>query len=158
MKALFGLLTCNSKDLLQWLISKTWPSDEFITIIQQPLDNMISMDMILLSGKNERYNEYLLKLLSESLINRPRKPRINPRVIKIKMSKFKKKRKADVSVQIDFDSITEILSPPQNEAFRKNDGEQSSKADMEKRSKDVIPPLQMGELQQDAYFIQGYWI
>lgn len=44
--------------------------------------------------KVDRHN-YLSKLMAESLIDRPRRKRVNPRVIKVKMSKFKRKRKGD---------------------------------------------------------------
>ncbi len=39
----------------------------------------------------ELQSEYLLFLISESEIDRPRRNRVNPRVVKIKMSKFKRK-------------------------------------------------------------------
>jgi hypothetical protein len=56
--------------------------------------------------------DYLLQLLTQSLIDRPRRPRINPRVIKVKMSKFPKKRKTHSSLTINPDQQTSILSPP----------------------------------------------
>ena len=34
---------------------------------------------------------YLISLMADTLINRPRRPRINDRVVKVKMSKFKRK-------------------------------------------------------------------
>jgi len=40
-----------------------------------------------------RGHQYLSRLIAESTIDRPRRKRSNPRVIKIKMSKFKRKRK-----------------------------------------------------------------
>ncbi len=40
----------------------------------------------------EIQSEYLLFLISESEINRPRRNRVNPRVVKIKISKFKRKK------------------------------------------------------------------
>ncbi len=39
----------------------------------------------------EIQHQYLLSLISQSEIARPRRKRINPRVVKIKMSKFKRK-------------------------------------------------------------------
>ena len=53
---------------------------------------------------------YLSYLISESTIDRPCRKRMNPRVIKIKMSKFKKKRDGDEGRQIDYEKITQIIS------------------------------------------------
>jgi hypothetical protein len=36
--------------------------------------------------------EYLLAVIADCEIDRPRRPRVSPRVVKVKMSKFKRKR------------------------------------------------------------------
>jgi hypothetical protein len=56
-------------------------------------------------------HNYLSKLMAESLIDRPRRKRVNPRVIKVKMSKFKRKKKGDKGQNIDYEKMTEILPP-----------------------------------------------
>jgi hypothetical protein len=53
--------------------------------------------------------DYLLELIADSLIDRPRRPRVNPRVVKVKMSKFKRKRKTDKSEYRDFDTDVQII-------------------------------------------------
>jgi hypothetical protein len=58
--------------------------------------------------KNETIN-YLLKMIAESLIDRPRRHRSNPRVVKIKMSNFKRKRRTDKSEYRDFEKDIEII-------------------------------------------------
>ncbi|MBF0231525.1 MAG: IS4 family transposase [Desulfamplus sp.] len=52
---------------------------------------------------------YYRKLLAESPIDRPRRKRSNPRVVKVKMSAFKKKGKADRGQNIDFEKETTIV-------------------------------------------------
>jgi hypothetical protein len=56
-------------------------------------------------------HRYLSKLIAESLIDRPRRKRVNPRVIKVKMSKFKRKKKGDKGENIDYEKMTEVLPP-----------------------------------------------
>ena len=56
-------------------------------------------------------HKYLSKLIAESLIDRPRRKRVNPRVIKVKMSKFKRKRKGDKGENIDYEKYTQIIPP-----------------------------------------------
>ena len=55
-------------------------------------------------------HEYLRNLMSESTIDRPRRKRVNPRVIKVKMSKFRRKRDGDEERKIDYEEMTQILS------------------------------------------------
>jgi len=59
----------------------------------------------------ELQHQYLLRLISESEIDRPRRKRINPRVVKIKMSKFKRKNSLHKSVIRDLEKDLEILPP-----------------------------------------------
>ena len=58
------------------------------------------------------YHAYLHRMIAQSLIDRPRRKRQNPRVIKVKMSSFKRKRKSDRSQNIDYEKETKILPPP----------------------------------------------
>src|SRR5579883_450340 len=59
----------------------------------------------------ELQSEYLLLLISESEIDRPRRNRVNPRVVKIKMSKFKRKNSTHKSEIRDLKKDLEILPP-----------------------------------------------
>ena len=54
--------------------------------------------------------EYLLELIADSPIDRPRRPRVNPRVIKVKMSKYKRKRRADKSTYRNFEEKLTIIT------------------------------------------------
>jgi len=53
--------------------------------------------------------DYLLELIADSLIDRPRRPRVNPRVVKVKMSKYKRKRSKDKSKYRNFENDIEII-------------------------------------------------
>lgn len=53
---------------------------------------------------------YLLDLIADSEIDRPQRPRTNPRVIKIKMSKFKRKKPIHKSQYRDLESELHILT------------------------------------------------
>lgn len=59
----------------------------------------------------ELQSEYLLFLISESEIDRPRRNRVNPRVVKIKMSKFKRKNSTHKSESRDLKKDLEIIPP-----------------------------------------------
>jgi len=59
----------------------------------------------------ELQHRYLLFLISQSEIDRPRRKRINPRVVKIKMFKFKRKNSSHKSEIRDLEKALEILSP-----------------------------------------------
>jgi hypothetical protein len=65
-------------------------------------------------------HDYLSKLIAESFIDRPGRKRSNPRVIKVKMSKFKRKRKGDKGEKIDYEKHTQIIPP--KEAIKAMDG------------------------------------
>jgi len=58
---------------------------------------------------------YLLRMISESLIDRPRRPRVAPRVIKVKSSKFSVKRTKHTSQSIDYEKLIKIIKPEENE-------------------------------------------
>ncbi len=51
----------------------------------------------------------MLALIADGDIDRPRRHRVNPRVVKVKMSKFKKKRKTDKSEQRNLAKELEII-------------------------------------------------
>ena len=53
--------------------------------------------------------QYLRSLIAVCVIDRPHRHRINPRVVKVKMSKFKRKRKIHKSSHRDLESELQIL-------------------------------------------------
>lgn len=59
--------------------------------------------------------EYLILVIGKSEIERARRPRVNPRVVKVKMSKFKRKSKAHRGEVRDFDKDLSIIAPPNDE-------------------------------------------
>jgi hypothetical protein len=60
-------------------------------------------------GCGEKIREYMLQMIAESKIDRPRRPRRNNRVVKVKMSKFKRKQSADKSEYANFINDMEII-------------------------------------------------
>ena len=56
----------------------------------------------------QQQQRYLRALLAEATIDRPRRPRVNARVVKIKMSKFKRKKKHH---QTQIRSLETYISP-----------------------------------------------
>ena len=59
--------------------------------------------------ERESTRSYLLEVIADCLIDRPRRPRLNPRVVKVKMSKFARKTAADKSVTRDIVSELKIV-------------------------------------------------
>lgn len=55
--------------------------------------------------------EYLLAVIADCDIDRPRRLRVNPRVVKVKMSKFKRKGPKDKSAYRDLARELEIIGP-----------------------------------------------
>ena len=64
---------------------------------------------VIVSNKRKAALDYMLKMVAESLIDRPRRPRRNPRVVKVKMSNFKRKRKTDKSEYRNFEEDIIII-------------------------------------------------
>jgi hypothetical protein len=80
----------------------------FLDTLQLIIDAVPFMSYIPEDGNN-RF-DYLLKLIADSPIDRPRRMRINPRVVKVKMSKFKRKRSGDISTYRNFEKDLEIIT------------------------------------------------
>lgn len=60
-------------------------------------------------NRREDQLNYLLTLIADCDIDRPRRFRINPRVVKVKMSKFKRKNKTHKSETRDIENDLEII-------------------------------------------------
>lgn len=65
--------------------------------------------MNMMTGNSEEGHIFLLKMIANSKIDRPRRKRRNPRVIKVKMSNWKRKRSKDKSETFNFEQELEIL-------------------------------------------------
>ena len=76
--------------------------------------------------------EYLLAVIADCEIDRPRRPRVNPRVVKVKMSKFKRKREKHKSETRDLAKELKIIRPH--------------------------PGIVGTEVQLAWNFIHGYWV
>jgi len=59
----------------------------------------------------EQALDYLLLVIAASEIEGARRPRVNPRVVKVKLSKFKRKRQAQPGEWRDFDADLVIIAP-----------------------------------------------
>ena len=59
----------------------------------------------------QQQQRYLRDLLAEATIDRPRRPRVNARVVKIKMSKFKRKKKHHQTQIRSLEKELEIIAP-----------------------------------------------
>jgi len=65
--------------------------------------------MCYIQGDERSRFDYLLGLIADSPIDRPRRPSVNPRVVKVKMSNFKRKRSGDKSKYRDFEKEIKII-------------------------------------------------
>lgn len=86
----------------------------FLDTTQWIIDAVSEMSRAVSDSANSLFI-YLLKLISESMIDRPRRPRINPRVVKVKMSKFSQKRQKHKSQERHLEEEIRIL-PQINQA------------------------------------------
>jgi len=60
-------------------------------------------------NKKKQKRTFLLQMIAEAKIDRPRRQRRNPRVVKIKMSNFKRKRSTDKSECTNFMQDVKII-------------------------------------------------
>lgn len=81
----------------------------FLDALQHIIDAAPLMTVANADHKQEQF-DYLLALIAHSDLDRPRRQRVNPRVVKVKMSKFKRKRKEDKSEQRNLEEELEIIS------------------------------------------------
>lgn len=91
----------------------------FLDTYQWIIDAVIGMSISLIDMRKMQFI-YLLQLISESLIDRPRRPRINPRVVKVKMSKFALKRKEHKSEERHLEQETMIIPPTEKQVDPRN--------------------------------------
>jgi len=80
----------------------------FLDALQHIIDAAPLMTVADSQQRSAQFN-YLLALMADCDIDRPRRQRVNPRVVKVKMSKFKKKRATDTSEQRNLEKELEII-------------------------------------------------
>ncbi len=72
------------------------------------IDAIFQMNIAAATQAEAQY-QYLRSLIVECVIDRPQRNRVNPRVVKVKMSKFKRKRKIHKSSHKDLERELQIL-------------------------------------------------
>lgn len=111
---LFALLT--TYNLIRCIIVKSTEEEGGHPIFISFLDSMqiiiecapfITSDTR--SGNLEETIAYMLKMIATSPIDRPRRNRCAPRVVRVKMSNFKRKRKNDKPVYRNFEDDIQIV-------------------------------------------------
>lgn len=80
----------------------------FLDSLQCIIDAIPQMNIAGATQAETQY-QYLRSLIAECVIDRPQRHRVNPRVVKVKMSKFKRKRKIHKSSHRDLESELQIL-------------------------------------------------
>ena len=83
-------------------------SISFLDVLQHIIDAVPIMTASDSEQQQERFN-YLLTLIANCNIDRPRRHRINNRVIKVKMSRFRRKNEKDVSEERNLEKELEII-------------------------------------------------
>lgn len=70
---------------------------------------IIAIPIISITQQIRTSTNYLLYLISESGIDRPRRPRVNPRVVKVNSSKFKRKNASHKEEIRSFENDIQII-------------------------------------------------
>ncbi|MCK4485601.1 MAG: hypothetical protein KAU38_02445, partial [Desulfobacterales bacterium] len=82
----------------------------FLDSLQIIIDGAPSMSNHRSYQRKRNMFDYLLALIADSPIDRPRRLRVNSRVVKVKMSKYKRKRSVDKSKYRDFEKELTIIT------------------------------------------------
>lgn len=82
----------------------------FLDTLQLIIDAVPMMYIAVKEQVKLKFN-YLLSLIADSDIDRPRRDRINPRVVKLKSSKFKRKNRSHIGSYRNFDENLQIIQP-----------------------------------------------
>jgi len=84
----------------------------FLDVWSHLIDSVSTLTALACAQPIEYAWHYLLALVAQCLIDRPRRPRSNPRVVKVKMSKFLRKQPHHFSRISDFAAQIFITPPP----------------------------------------------
>ena len=83
----------------------------FLDVLQHLIDAAPIISTTDLNIRAEK-PRFLYQLIADCQIDRPRRGRVNPRVVKVKMSKYRRKKKSDQSMERDFANELIILAVP----------------------------------------------
>lgn len=83
----------------------------FLNSLQMIIDAVPQMGKPMAPALIAEQQQYLLDLLAAADLDRPRRPRVNDRVVKVKMSKFKRKTSKPQTRSRDIEQSLEILTP-----------------------------------------------
>lgn len=83
----------------------------FLACLHLIIDAVPQISKPLSSQQQQAHHDYLLLLLRQATIDRPRRQRDNPRVVKVKMSKFKRKTRQHRSSPRVVDRTLQIIPP-----------------------------------------------
>jgi len=99
------------RSLIYEAASRHGKDPRFISFLDT-LQLIIDAAPFMSNTQNDEKNrfDYLLELIADSSIDRPRRPRISPRVVKVKMSKYKRKRSGNKSTYRNFEKDIEIIT------------------------------------------------
>ena len=106
------LITYNAVRLLIRRAAEEHGKDPCLISFLDALQHIISAAPLMTADEPERRQDkfsYLLTLIADCDIDRPRRHRINPRVVKIKMSKFKRKNKTHKSEKRNLEKELKII-------------------------------------------------
>jgi len=81
----------------------------FLDSLQLIIDGAPSMSNHRSYQRKRTMFDYLLALIADSPIDRPRRLRVNSRVVKVKMSKYRRKRSVDKSKYRDFEKELTVI-------------------------------------------------
>lgn len=81
----------------------------FLECFQLIIDAVPQMSLPISSAHLAHQQQYLLDLMAQSELDRPRRPRVNDRVVKVKMSKFKRKTRKHRSRSRHIENELKIL-------------------------------------------------
>jgi hypothetical protein len=106
------LITYNAVRLLIRQAAEEHGKDPCLISFLDALQHIINAAPLMTADKPERWQDkfsYLLALIADCDIDRPRRHRINPRVVKVKMSKFKRKNKTHKSEKRNLEKELKII-------------------------------------------------
>ena len=83
----------------------------FLDCLQMIIDAVPQMSKPMVPALMAEQQQYLLDLLAAADLDRPRRQRVNHRVVKVKMSKFKRKTRQHQTRTRDIEQVLEILTP-----------------------------------------------
>lgn len=83
----------------------------FLDSLQVIIDAIPQISIPMPPAVAQQQQQYLLVLLAEADIDRPRRPRVSDRVVKVKMSKFNRKTKKHQTHSRDIEKSLKIITP-----------------------------------------------